>query len=87
MKILSDKKIDSILIEGGSEIHYSVLESKIANHIYCYIAPKLFGGRNAKSPIGGQGIDSPENCFELTNTNIKQIGSDFLIEADIKNTI
>ena len=87
MKILSDKKIDSILIEGGSEIHYSVLESKIANHIYCYIAPKLFGGRNAKSPIGGQGIDSPENCFELTNTSINQIGSDFLIEADIKNTI
>ena len=28
-----------------------------------------------------------QNCFELTNTTINQIGSDFLIEADIKNTI
>ena len=83
MKVLAEKKIDSILIEGGSEIHFSVLEAGIANHLYCYIAPKIFGGKTSKTPVGGIGIDLPENCYKLQNTTINQIGPDFLIEADV----
>lgn len=85
MNKLGEKGIDSILLEGGSTLNWSALNSKIVNEIQAYIAPKIFGGIESKSPIGGLGIDLPSNCFKLTNTRITQIGPDILIESEVIN--
>ena len=57
---LGERSLDSVLIEGGSEIHYSALEAGIVQHIYAFTAPKIFGGK-AKTPVEGEGIELPEN--------------------------
>lgn len=83
MRILGEQKIDSILLEGGSQLNWSALNSGIINKIQTYIAPKIFGGIQAKSPVSGLGVPSPNNAFKLTNTKIRQIGDDFLIESKV----
>ncbi|WP_330399751.1 bifunctional diaminohydroxyphosphoribosylaminopyrimidine deaminase/5-amino-6-(5-phosphoribosylamino)uracil reductase RibD [Peptostreptococcus faecalis] len=77
--------IDSILLEGGSSLNWSALESGIVNKVQTYIAPKLFGGKNAKSPIGGQGVDEPGKGFMLSNPTIVYLGEDILIESEVVN--
>jgi diaminohydroxyphosphoribosylaminopyrimidine deaminase/5-amino-6-(5-phosphoribosylamino)uracil reductase len=84
-EILGSQKIDSILLEGGGELNWSALNSGIVNRVQAYISPKLFGGKNAKSPISGTGVDSPENAFTLCDTEISRIGEDFLIESRVEN--
>lgn len=79
MQILAERKLDSVLIEGGSEIQYSALKAGIVHHIYAFIAPKIFGG-SAKSPVGGEGVEFPENCFSLSTERIQRIGEDILVE-------
>lgn len=82
MKILGEEyNIDSILVEGGSELNYSLLEAKLVNHIYSYIAPKLFGG-TGKSPIGGEGIDSPDQALVFNLTSTMKIDGDILLEYE-----
>ena len=82
MRILGERKIDSVLIEGGGEINFSALSAGIVNKIYAFIAPKLFGGAAAKSPVAGEGIASVEEAFLFKLTKIRQFEDDLLIEYE-----
>lgn len=79
MKILGEKKIDSVLVEGGSAINFAVLEANIVNKIYAFIAPKIFGGQ-AKSPVAGQGVSLPQEAFGFKLEKISRIDDDVLLE-------
>jgi len=83
MLTLGKEKIDSILLEGGSALNWSALQSGIVNKTQVYIAPKIFGGTGAKSPIGGIGADMPGNAFFLTNSIATILGDDILIESEV----
>lgn len=85
MRILGeDMKIDSILLEGGASLNWSALSSGIVTKVQAYIAPKLFGGETAKSPVGGEGVPSPDSAFMLTDSRTVRIGSDIMIESRVK---
>lgn len=84
MRKLGEQNVDSILLEGGASLNWSALQCGIVNKVQTYIAPKLFGGEDAKSPIGGMGIENPENAFYLENRSIIQLGDDLLIESEVK---
>ena len=76
---LAEKKIDSILVEGGASVNYSFLESSLVNKIYAFFAPKIFGGK-AKSPVSGDGISKVEEAFSFQLKEIKQFSGDILLE-------
>ena len=81
MKILGeDKNIDSVYVEGGAFLHASLIEERLVNKVLVYIAPKIFGGVKAKSPIGGEGIDDPNNAFKLIGGDITKIDDDLFLE-------
>ncbi len=57
IKALGERKIDSVLLEGGGTLNWSALQCGIVNKVQTYIAPKLFGG-SGKTPVMGLGADS-----------------------------
>ncbi len=75
---LGKRKIDSILVEGGGEINFSVLEKNLADCIYAFVAPKIFGG-NAKSPVAGLGVEKTSEAFEFKLEKIRRFGEDILL--------
>ena len=81
MRILGEEKnIDSVYVEGGAALHASLLKEKLANKALIYIAPKIFGGSKAKTPIGGEGIDDPNDAVKLTEGSITKIEDDLFLE-------
>ena len=84
MQQLGEEQIDSILLEGGGMLHWAALDSGIVRRVQAYVAPKLFGGREAKTPVEGQGVASPSEAFVLKNSTITMLGEDFLIESDLE---
>lgn len=84
MEQLGQEQIDSILLEGGGTLNWSALESGIVQQVQAYIAPKLFGGRDAKAPIEGAGVPFPDAAFRLKNSRLEQLGKDFLIESEVE---
>lgn len=84
MKELGEQKIDSILLEGGGTLNFSALESKIVQRVQTYIAPKIFGGAEAKSPVEGKGVAQPKDSFRLIHPVIRQIGEDILVESEVE---
>jgi len=83
MAKLGEMKIDSVLVEGGASINWAVLESGLANHACCFIAPMIMGGEGAKSPVSGVGADSPAEAFRLKNGRVRRIGNDIFVEGDL----
>ncbi|NLL77780.1 MAG: bifunctional diaminohydroxyphosphoribosylaminopyrimidine deaminase/5-amino-6-(5-phosphoribosylamino)uracil reductase RibD [Clostridiales bacterium] len=83
MNILGEKNMDSILVEGGGTLHWSAIKSGIVNKVQAYIAPKLFGGADAKTPIGGMGIEDPGEAFRLSPPSITMLGEDILLESQV----
>lgn len=87
MEKLGAEQIDSILLEGGGVLNWAALEAGIVQKVQAYIAPKLFGGQNAKTPVEGIGVFSPSNAFCLKNSTIIRLGEDFLIESEVENHV
>lgn len=81
---LGAMNIDSILLEGGAGLNFSALQAGIVNRVKCYIAPKIFGGETAKTPVGGKGVELPSNAFMLGEPSITHYGEDILIEWKVR---
>ena len=83
MRRLGEMEIDSILLEGGSEMHWSALESGVVQKVQCVIAPQVFGGKTAKTPVGGMGVNIPDQAYQLTATKTSKLGRDYLLESEV----
>lgn len=84
MKKLGEQNIDSILLEGGGTLNASALEDGIVNKVYAYIAGKLIGGMDARSPVEGMGIDRMSDAITLKDMEIERLGDDFCIVGYVK---
>ena len=84
MKMLGEKGIDSILLEGGGTLNAQALKENIVNKICCFIAPKIVGGANAKSPIEGKGVEKMMEAYNLRNLEIQKIGNDIMLTGYLK---
>jgi diaminohydroxyphosphoribosylaminopyrimidine deaminase / 5-amino-6-(5-phosphoribosylamino)uracil reductase len=83
MRILGQRKLDSVLLEGGATLNAAALESGIVNKIQTYIAPRIFGGADARSPVGGVGADDPAGAWQLTDRKMTVLGEDILLEYNV----
>ena len=84
MQILGERKICSLLVEGGSTVHFSFLQGKLAEKIYAFIAPMLVGGKDATPAVGGAGFARLADAARLTDIKTEMIGKDFCVTGDIR---
>lgn len=82
-KELGRRSIDSLLLEGGGTLNEAALKQGIVNKVQAYIAPKIFGGAKAKTPVEGEGISIVSEAVKLKNMNICMYGEDILVEAEV----
>ena len=81
--LLGQKGIDSLLLEGGNTLNGAFLEKGLVNKVQAYLAPKLFGGTTAKSPIGGLGVKYPDEAVKLSPPEVTLLGEDILLESEV----
>jgi diaminohydroxyphosphoribosylaminopyrimidine deaminase/5-amino-6-(5-phosphoribosylamino)uracil reductase len=84
-KLLGLRGITSILVEGGASINASLLSANLVDKVYWFIAPKLVGGSNSPSPVGGQGVPNMDNAYLLEDIKNEFIGEDILISAYLRH--
>lgn len=84
MRELGKRKIDSVLVEGGGAIHGSLLKSGLVQKIFCYLAPKLIGGREAGSPVEGDGFSRMKDALPVTEMEILSLGEDICISGRVE---
>lgn len=84
MEQLGAMKISSVLVEGGGSVNFSLLQAGLVDRVYAFIAPKLVGGRDALTPVEGEGFQELDRAVELENIQLRQLGSDVLLTGIVK---
>ena len=83
MYLLGEQGIDSILLEGGGELNESALNAGIVKEVKAFVAPKIFGGKGAKSPVTGLGAALPNEAVGLSLEQVTKVGEDLLLEYQV----
>lgn len=83
VQALAEKGIDGILLEGGATLNYAALESQVVDEVHAYIAPKIIGGYEAKTPVGGKGIEKMKDAVNLQNIHFENIADDILVIGEV----
>lgn len=83
MAELGRRGIDSVLVEGGGTLAWSLVESGVISSVLAYIAPTLLGGKAAPGPVGGAGFPRPDAGVRLTPPRITRFGDDILLESEV----
>ncbi len=84
LRLLGRMGVTGLLIEGGSEVNASALQAGLVNRLCLYVAPRLLGGRDAKSLIGGRSPRRMHAAVSLAGVRFQRLGEDWLIEATVK---
>ena len=73
LKKLSDKKIKTILVEGGGTINWEFIKHNLFDELIITISPFLIGGNDAISFIQGRGFEKISNSPNLHLKSIKRL--------------
>lgn len=82
---LAEMNMMNILIEGGSHIFASFIESGLVDRFYSFIAPKLLGG--GKSSFDGRGVEMIKDAKYLTDIQVRRFEEDILISGKLSDYI
>ncbi|AKX93670.1 bifunctional diaminohydroxyphosphoribosylaminopyrimidine deaminase/5-amino-6-(5-phosphoribosylamino)uracil reductase RibD [Neomoorella thermoacetica] len=78
---LARRQVTSILVEGGAEVNATALAAGIVDKVVAFIAPKIFGGREAPAPVGGLGVADPATAWKLEKLAVERCGEDIMLSG------
>ncbi|MBO7719673.1 MAG: 2,5-diamino-6-(ribosylamino)-4(3H)-pyrimidinone 5'-phosphate reductase [Methanosphaera sp.] len=82
MEKLYELGIDSVLLEGGATLNYSMLEEKLVDKISVCIGSKILGGKDSVTLVDGKGFDK-DNCVKLEISDYYKLDDDMVIEYNV----
>lgn len=81
MKELAALGVNKVLAEGGGEVHAGLLQNNLVDEVYIFIAPKIIGGRDARTPVEGRGIIKMSDALQIKDMTVSLIGGDVLFHG------
>jgi diaminohydroxyphosphoribosylaminopyrimidine deaminase/5-amino-6-(5-phosphoribosylamino)uracil reductase len=82
VELLGREQYLSLLIEAGSKVNWSALESEVADKIFFYYAPKILGGMQSLPVAGGIGRRRRADAIRFRDLKIHSITpNEFAVEA------
>jgi len=73
---LGKREIQSLLVEGGANVAGKFLDAGLVDKVSFFIAPKIIGGLDAPTAIGGRGVEKLAEGIELQDVKVTQRGQD-----------
>lgn len=73
---LGRREIQSVLVEGGANVAGKFLDAGLVDKVSFFIAPKIIGGSNAPTAVGGHGARKLAEGIELQDVEVTQRGQD-----------
>ncbi len=84
MRVLGEREITSVLIEGGGTTLATAFEAGVVDKAMFFVAPKIVGGHAAVTAVEGEGIARMNDAIMLERMTATPVGEDILIEAYVK---
>jgi len=81
LKTLSEREIASVLVEGGGILLGSLFDQGLVDKVIAFIAPIIIGGEEAKTPVGGKGVDKIVDSLRLERVRVERFGDELMVSG------
>lgn len=78
-KVLGEKGITSVLVEGGGILLGSLFDWRLIDKVIAFIAPIIIGGKEAKTAVAGQGVEKVAESLRLERTKVETVDGDLVV--------
>ena len=76
--------VGSILLEGGPHLAGAFMDAGEVDEMRLFLAPMVLGGRTARDPLEGEGVDAIADAARALTLECERVGEDLLVSARIK---
>jgi diaminohydroxyphosphoribosylaminopyrimidine deaminase/5-amino-6-(5-phosphoribosylamino)uracil reductase len=76
LRLLAQRGVVSLMVEGGAELAGSLLAARLADELHCFIAPILLGPRGRPGAVDWAGPDTPQNAPRIASPSWELVGND-----------
>jgi len=84
IEYLAEHRYLSLMIEAGSAVNWTMLDSQIADKVLFYYAPKILGGLKSLPVAGGSGRMRRSDAILLERLTVRSISpNEFAVEAHV----
>ena len=73
---LGRRSVTSVLVEGGANVAGRLVDSGLVNKVSFFVAPKIVGGQESLSAVGGVGVELMNDAIKLQDVEVTQRGDD-----------
>ncbi|HEY7965970.1 MAG TPA: bifunctional diaminohydroxyphosphoribosylaminopyrimidine deaminase/5-amino-6-(5-phosphoribosylamino)uracil reductase RibD [Solirubrobacteraceae bacterium] len=81
---LGAQGIAAILLEGGPHLAGAFLDAGEIDEVRLFLAPMLLGGRSARDPLEGEGVERIAEAISALTLDCERVGEDLLISARLR---
>ena len=81
---LGELGIASLLLEGGPHLAGAFFDAGEIDEVRLFLAPLLLGGRNARDPLEGAGVEQIADALRAETLECERVAEDLLISARLK---
>lgn len=78
LQALYEKKIQSVYVEGGAQVHDAFLESGLWDEMISYVTPKVIGGNGRAAISSSRQVDQTQDLAEFS---VQTIGNNVRLSA------
>ena len=78
---LGRRRWTNLLAEGGSTVLGSFLDAGEIDEVHVFVAPRLVGGAEARTPVGGAGLARLQEALALERWEVEPIDGDVLLHG------
>jgi diaminohydroxyphosphoribosylaminopyrimidine deaminase/5-amino-6-(5-phosphoribosylamino)uracil reductase len=80
---LGRRRMTNVLVEGGGELLGTLFDARQIDEVHVFVAPKLFGGQKARTPLAGAGVEQVAHALALAACQVEQVGDDVYIRGRV----
>lgn len=81
---LGRRGMTRVLLESGPGLLGSFFDAGLLDELHVFVSPKLVGGTDALSPLGGVGLAQIPGTSVLGEVTWRQVGEDLLVEGRVR---
>ena len=81
---LGERDVTAILLEGGPHLAGAFFDAGEIDEVRLFLAPMLVGGRAARDPMEGGGVEKIADATRALTLDCEHVGEDVLISARLR---
>lgn len=78
---LGSRQMTNVLLEGGATLAGALLDAQLVDEVWAFIAPKIVGGEQAPTPLGGSGVMRMADALPLQHLEVETSDGDILVRG------